>query len=63
MVRRARLSRRVPDKVIATLVQVFCRNPFCPFYMNKGKRALVGRISDRAELKCHSCRQVDTYEV
>ena len=46
-----------------TLVQVFCRNSLCPFYVNKGKRALVGRISDRAELKCHSCRQVATYEV
>ncbi len=46
-----------------TLVPVYCRNPLCPFLLRKGHRVLVGRISDRAELKCHSCRQVATYEV
>lgn len=48
--------------VSAPLVEVFCRWGLCPFYLRKGKRALVGRISGRAELRCPSCRKVATYD-
>ena len=45
------------------LVEVRCDNRLCSFYVRKGHRALVGRISDRAELRCPSCKQVAIYEV
>jgi hypothetical protein len=45
------------------LVVVLCKNPLCPYFLKKGKRQIVGRISERGELRCQSCRQIDLYEV
>ncbi len=47
----------------ADLVAVHCRNAVCPFALKRGKPMLVGRISTIAELRCPSCRTVDTYRV
>ncbi len=47
----------------ADLVAVHCRNAVCPFALKRGKPMLVGRISSFAELRCPSCRTVDTYRV
>lgn len=45
------------------LVTVYCQNPLCPYLMKKGRKWIVGRISERGELRCSSCRQVAMYEV
>jgi hypothetical protein len=45
------------------LVEVFCQNPYCGFWLKRGKRCLVGRISERGELRCPSCRRVMLFEV
>lgn len=48
--------------IATALVDVYCRNQFCREVMKNGRRALVGRISGKAELRCPSCRQVALYE-
>lgn len=48
---------------VGELVEVFCSNRFCGFYMKKGRRVLVGRISARAELRCPNCKHVEMYDV
>lgn len=48
--------------VAVALVDVYCRDPFCPHAMKRGRPALVGRIDGRAELRCPSCRNVAFYE-
>lgn len=45
------------------LVTVYCRNALCPYYIKGGRRRVVGRISERAELRCFTCREVALYEV
>ncbi len=47
----------------APLVEVYCQNALCPFFLKRGKRQLAGRISECAELRCPSCRDVARYDV
>lgn len=43
------------------LTDVYCRSPFCPFRIKRGRGQLVGRIDGRAELRCPSCKQIALY--
>ena len=49
--------------VRTALVEMQCRNPYCPYLLKKGQRLIVSAINDRGRLWCGSCRAWDFYEV